>query len=140
MLEKCGDKNQKSHKIISQISSSATCRKISANSTWAFGRNYRFVPARLNLLVCVNYLLLVLLLFVSCLLFNGVSADLESVCSSGSCSHFNQIQVSLTQRFIIFCSDPTLVGREELYAQTAFLCSQFCPIDIFIVESCEWYH
>ena len=36
---------------------------------------------------------------------------------------------------------PTLVGREELYTQTVFfLFRQFWPIDIFIVESCEWHH
>ena len=31
-------------------------------------------------------------------------------------------------------------GDEELYTQVVFLFSQFWPIDIFIVEKCEWYH
>ena len=36
---------------------------------------------------------------------------------------------------------PTHLWGEELYTQMGFfLFSQFWPIDIFIVEKCEWCH
>ena len=57
-----------------------------------------------------------------------------------------RIRLALDEAKKYFCvflivPTPTLVGREELYIQMGFfLCSQFCAIDIFIVESFEWYH
>ena len=37
-----------------------------------------------------------------------------------------------------YCSDPTCGGRKYIL-KWDFLFSQFWPIDVFIVEKCEWY-
>ena len=46
--------------------------------------------------------------------------------------------------FIVFISRiivPTLLRGEELYTQLGFfLFREFSPLDIFIVESWNWYH
>ena len=38
-----------------------------------------------------------------------------------------------------FCSDPNSAGMNYILKWN-FLCRQFWPIDIFIVDKCEWYH
>ena len=58
----------------------------------------------------------------------------------GLCNYFLTIFHNTTN----FLFRPTLVGGgggEQLYTQRRFFVfSQFWPIDIFIVEKCEWYH
>ena len=61
-------------------------------------------------------------------------------------SHIRGWEVKIKKKYleiIIFFLDnflfrPTLVGG--LYTQMGFLFSKFWPIDVNIVESCEWYH
>ena len=62
---------------------------------------------------------------------------------------FTQLSLCLMAAFSLnsfstpigYCSEPHFSGEEELYTQLVFfLLSQFWPIDIFIVENCEWYH
>ena len=58
-------------------------------------------------------------------------------------SYFAAVMNNQNKGFIMVPT-PILVwggGGGELYTQLGFfLFSQFRPIDIFIVESCEWYH
>ena len=65
--------------------------------------------------------------------------------------NINESTISLYWYYVIFLINvaflkfqgllfrPTLAG-EGLYSNEFLLFSQFWPIDIFIVESCEWYH
>ena len=48
--------------------------------------------------------------------------------------------ISCVESFDCCCSDPTFSGGGTIYSSGFFLLSQLWPIDIFIVESCEWYH
>ena len=78
--------------------------------------------------------------------FNMDRGKLDSardILSSNSGSNPGLDQVVCYTGKWIFAPTPTLVGREELYTHIGFfliLFRQIWPIDIFIVESCQWYH
>ena len=51
------------------------------------------------------------------------------------------ITFNIFNKFLVFIIVPTpLVGGGTIYSNWFFLFSQFWPIDIFVVEKCEWYH